>query len=141
MTRSWCSSRTTTPTPPASRCPGPLVGWSPCTGRARPGRSSRNELQQAITRQTKAILLNSPHNPTGKVFSTEELEYIADLARVHDLIVITDEVYEHLVFDGRARADRDAARAAERTVTISSAGKTFSVTGWKIGWIVGHRNW
>jgi N-succinyldiaminopimelate aminotransferase len=82
------------------------------------------------------ILLNTPHNPTGKVFTEDELKLIAQLAIEHDLIVITDEVYEHLTFDGRrhiALATLPGMR--DRTVTISSAGKTFSVTGWKIGWV------
>jgi N-succinyldiaminopimelate aminotransferase len=94
------------------------------------------DLRAAITRQTKAILLNTPHNPTGKVFTTDELDVIADVAITNDLTVIADEVYEHLTFDGRAHvpiATRPGMR--ERTITISSAGKTFSVTGWKIGWI------
>jgi len=94
------------------------------------------ELRNAITRQTKVILLNTPHNPTGKVFTPDELDVIAELAVEHDLIVVADEVYEHLTFDGRAHtpiATRPGMR--ERTVTISSAGKTFSVTGWKIGWL------
>jgi N-succinyldiaminopimelate aminotransferase len=93
-------------------------------------------LEAAITTRTKAILFNSPHNPTGKVFTSAELDVIATLAREHDLVVISDEVYEHLSFDGRPHipiATRPGMR--ERTVTISSAGKTFSVTGWKIGWI------
>ncbi len=92
-------------------------------------------LAAAITPRTKAILLNSPHNPTGKVFTPDELDVVAALAREHDLTVISDEVYEHLCFDGRPHvpiATRPGMR--ERTVTISSAGKTFSVTGWKIGW-------
>jgi N-succinyldiaminopimelate aminotransferase len=94
------------------------------------------ELAAAITPRTKAILLNSPHNPTGKVFTPEELEVIAAAARGRDLIVIADEVYEHLIFDGRAHLPiATLPGMRERTVTISSAGKTFSVTGWKIGWV------
>jgi N-succinyldiaminopimelate aminotransferase len=95
-----------------------------------------DELRAAITGNTKAILLNTPHNPTGKVFTSDELDVIAELAVAHDLIVVADEVYEHLTFDGRVHtpiATRPGMR--ERTVTISSAGKTFSVTGWKIGWL------
>jgi N-succinyldiaminopimelate aminotransferase len=92
-------------------------------------------LRRAITPQTRAILLNSPHNPTGKVFSASELAAIAGLALEHDLTVISDEVYEHLTFDGRMhRPIATLPGMRERTVTISSAGKTFSVTGWKIGW-------
>jgi N-succinyldiaminopimelate aminotransferase len=95
------------------------------------------EFERAITPATKVILLNTPHNPTGKVFSRAEIELIADAAQRHDLIVITDEVYEHLMFDGVhiPMATRPGMR--ERTLTISSAGKTFNVTGWKIGWVTG----
>jgi N-succinyldiaminopimelate aminotransferase len=94
-----------------------------------------DELARAITPATKALILNTPHNPTGKVFTGAELQCIAELARAHDLIVIADEVYEHLVFDGRTHTPiATLPGMRERTVTISSAGKTFSVTGWKIGW-------
>ena len=95
----------------------------------------RDELRHAVTRRTKAILLNTPHNPTGKVFSADELEFIAGLARENDLSVITDEVYEHLVFDGEHVPLATLPGMRDRTVTISSAGKTYSVTGWKIGWV------
>lgn len=97
-----------------------------------------DELRRAVTTRTKLILLNTPHNPTGTVFSRSELETVAAVAREHDLIVVSDEVYEHLVF-GDARhmpiATLDGMR--ERTVTISSGGKTFNTTGWKIGWATG----
>jgi N-succinyldiaminopimelate aminotransferase len=97
-----------------------------------------DELRSAITRRTKVILLNTPHNPTGKVFTTEELTSLAELAREHDLVVVTDEVYEHLTFDGRAHVPiATLPGMRERTLAISSAGKTFSVTGWKIGWLCG----
>ncbi len=93
------------------------------------------ELRAAVTPATVAILLNSPHNPTGKVFAAAELETIAAVAREHDLLIVSDEVYEHLTFDGRAHVPiATLPGMRERTVTISSAGKTFSVTGWKIGW-------
>ena len=92
-------------------------------------------LRQAITARTRLILLNTPHNPTGKVFDRDELQLIADLAIEHDLIVVTDEVYEHLVFEGVHVPLATLPGMRERTVTISSAGKTFSVTGWKIGWV------
>ena len=93
------------------------------------------ELAAAITPRTRAILLNSPHNPTGKVFTRAELDRIAELAREHGLTVIADEVYEHLTFDGRAHVPiATLPGMRERTVMIGSAGKTFSVTGWKIGW-------
>ncbi|MPZ72391.1 MAG: pyridoxal phosphate-dependent aminotransferase [Nitriliruptorales bacterium] len=93
------------------------------------------DLEAAITPKTRAILLNSPHNPTGKVFDREELEHIARLCRDHDLLAITDEVYEHLVFDAVHTPLASLPGMRGRTVTISSAGKTFSVTGWKIGWL------
>ena len=79
-------------------------------------------------------MVNSPHNPTGKVFRNDELESIAAVCRDHDLIAVTDEVYEHLVFEGEHRPLASFDGMRDRTVTISSAGKTFSVTGWKIGW-------
>lgn len=92
-------------------------------------------LEAAVSARTRLIVLNSPHNPTGKVFSREELEHLASVAVEHDLIVVTDEVYEHLVFDGEHVPIATLPGMRERTVTISSAGKTFSVTGWKIGWL------
>jgi N-succinyldiaminopimelate aminotransferase len=96
------------------------------------------ELAAAVTPATKLILLNTPHNPTGKVFAAEELAVVADLARAHDLLVVADEVYEHITFDGRAHVPiATLPGMAERTVTIGSAGKTFSVTGWKVGWATG----
>jgi N-succinyldiaminopimelate aminotransferase len=97
------------------------------------------ELRRAVTPRTKAILLNTPHNPTGKVFSRGELQMIAEVAITNDLIVITDEVYEHLLFDGEHVPLATLPGMAERTLTIGSAGKTFSVTGWKIGWASGPR--
>jgi N-succinyldiaminopimelate aminotransferase len=94
-----------------------------------------DELRAAITRRTRCILLNSPHNPTGKVFTRAELQLIADLACEHDLLVITDEVYEHLVYEGEHVPIATLPGMRERTLTISSGGKTFSFTGWKVGWI------
>jgi N-succinyldiaminopimelate aminotransferase len=94
-----------------------------------------DELCSAITSRTKVILLNTPHNPTGKVFDRDELELVAALARDRDLLVITDEVYEHLIFDGVHLPIATLPGMRERTVIIGSAGKTFSVTGWKIGWV------
>ncbi len=96
-----------------------------------------DELRQAITKRTRIIVVNTPHNPTGKVFTRPELETIATLCVEHDLVAVTDEVYEHLVFEGEHLALAALPGMAERTVTISSAGKTFSVTGWKIGWVCG----
>lgn len=92
------------------------------------------DLRRAITPRTRLIIVNSPHNPTGKVFGSGELELIAGVCRHHGLIAVTDEVYEHLVFEGEHRPLAAFDGMRDRTVTISSAGKTFSVTGWKIGW-------
>ncbi|WP_134663642.1 MULTISPECIES: pyridoxal phosphate-dependent aminotransferase [unclassified Amycolatopsis] len=93
-------------------------------------------LSDAITPKTRAVLLNSPHNPTGTVFSRAQLEEVARLCVEHDLIAVTDEVYEHLVFDGAEHLPLASFPGMrERTVAISSAGKTFNCTGWKIGWI------
>ncbi len=96
-----------------------------------------DRLAAAVTPATRLILLNSPHNPTGKVFSRAELETVAEICRRHDLLAVTDEVYEHLIFEGThvPLCTRDG--MAERTVTVSSAGKTFSFTGWKVGWACG----
>ena len=95
-------------------------------------------LRAAITPRTRALLLNTPHNPTGKVFTREELATIAELCIVHDLTVIADEVYDRIVYDGREHVPIATLSGMwERTVTLGSAGKTFSVTGWKIGWAVG----
>ncbi|WP_214107067.1 pyridoxal phosphate-dependent aminotransferase [Acrocarpospora catenulata] len=94
------------------------------------------ELAAAVTPKTGAIIVNSPHNPTGTVFTPQELAAIAALCREHDLIAITDEVYEHLTYDGvRHTPLATLPGMRERTVTVSSAGKTFSATGWKVGWI------
>jgi len=94
-------------------------------------------LSDAVTDRTRLILVNDPHNPTGTVFSREVQAEIIRLAHAHDAIIVTDEVYEHLVFDDAHRPIATLPGAAERTLTISSAGKTFSVTGWKIGWVHG----
>jgi aspartate/methionine/tyrosine aminotransferase len=93
------------------------------------------DLAAAITDRTRCLLLNTPHNPTGKVFTRAELAILAQAARDHDLLVITDEVYEHLVFPPAEHVPiATLPGMRERTVTLSSAGKTFSLTGWKIGW-------
>jgi len=109
----------------------------PVTLRAPGFRPDLDRLRDAVTSRTRLILLNSPHNPTGMVASREELAAIASLAVEHDLLVVTDEVYEHLVFDGQHIPIATFPGMRERTVTISSAGKTFSFTGWKIGWVTG----
>jgi N-succinyldiaminopimelate aminotransferase len=96
-----------------------------------------DELEAAVGPRTRLVLLNSPHNPTGKVFSPAELSLVADLCRSRDLVAVTDEVYEHLVYDGSHVPLAGLEGMAERTLTISSLGKTFSVTGWKIGWATG----
>jgi N-succinyldiaminopimelate aminotransferase len=94
------------------------------------------ELRAAVTERTRVILLNSPHNPTGTCLSVEELQHVADVAIDRDLIVVTDEVYEHLTYDDAVHVPiATLPGMRERTVSVSSAGKTFSVTGWKIGWI------
>ncbi|WP_405693585.1 pyridoxal phosphate-dependent aminotransferase [Streptomyces sp. NBC_01185] len=94
-----------------------------------------DELRAAVTPRTRLILLNTPHNPTGTVLTRDELAAVAALACERDLLVVTDEVYEHLVFEGEHIPLASFPGMRERTVTISSAGKTFSLTGWKIGWI------
>ncbi|MFF4936009.1 pyridoxal phosphate-dependent aminotransferase [Micromonospora sp. NPDC000729] len=97
-----------------------------------------DELAAAVTPRTRAVLVNTPHNPTGTVFSAAELAHIAAVCRRHDLIAVTDEVYEHLTFDGIRHVPLASLPGmAERTLTISSAGKTFNATGWKIGWACG----
>ena len=94
-----------------------------------------DELRDAVTDRTRLILLNTPHNPTGTVLTRDELAAIAELAVERDLLVVTDEVYEHLAFDGEHVPIATFPGMRERTVSISSAGKTFSFTGWKVGWV------
>ena len=96
-----------------------------------------DELRAAVTDRTRLVLLNTPHNPTGKVLTEDELAAVAAVAVEHDLVVVTDEVYEHLVFDGRHVPLATLPGMGDRTITISSAGKTFSFTGWKVGWLCG----
>jgi N-succinyldiaminopimelate aminotransferase len=91
-------------------------------------------LRGAFSNRTKVLILNSPHNPTGKVFTREELSLLAELCVEHDVVAVTDEVYEHLVYDGEHVPLASLPGMRDRTVTISSAGKTFSLTGWKVGW-------
>jgi N-succinyldiaminopimelate aminotransferase len=95
-----------------------------------------DELRSAVTDRTRVILVNDPHNPTGAVFGRETLETIVELAHEHDAVIVTDEVYEHLTFDRPHIPIATLPGARDRTVTISSGGKTFSTTGWKIGWVV-----
>jgi N-succinyldiaminopimelate aminotransferase len=97
-----------------------------------------DSLRAAFSDRTRLVLLNTPHNPTGKVFTRAELELVAALAREHDAWVVTDEVYEHIVFDGLEHVPMATLPGMfDRTITISSAGKTFSATGWKVGWLSG----
>jgi N-succinyldiaminopimelate aminotransferase len=113
-----------------------LVGARPSVVRLHPPDFAFDsaELERAAGPKTRALLLNSPHNPAGRVFRPGELEEIAALCRRHDLIAVTDEVYEHIVFEVEHVPLARLPGMRERTVTISSAGKTFSLTGWKIGW-------
>ncbi|WP_127474403.1 aminotransferase class I/II-fold pyridoxal phosphate-dependent enzyme [Microbacterium sulfonylureivorans] len=96
-----------------------------------------DDLRRAVGDRTRAILVNDPHNPTGAVFAAEVRDEIVRLAERHDAIIVTDEVYEHLVFDGPHVPIATLPGAWDRTLTISSGGKTFSTTGWKIGWVTG----
>uniref|UniRef100_A0A8D3DBH5 Kynurenine--oxoglutarate transaminase 3 n=1 Tax=Scophthalmus maximus TaxID=52904 RepID=A0A8D3DBH5_SCOMX len=99
---------------------------------------SAEELASKITARTKAIVINTPNNPIGKVYKTEELQMIADLCIKHDLLCISDEVYEWLTYDGAKHVKIASLPGMwERTVTVGSAGKTFSATGWKVGWAMG----
>ncbi|MCF6376132.1 pyridoxal phosphate-dependent aminotransferase [Nocardioides KLBMP 9356] len=108
------------------------------TLRAPEFRPDPDELRAAITDRTKLVLLNTPHNPTGTVLTREELQLVADLAIEHDVLVVTDEVYEHLVFDGREHVPMAMLPGMwERTLTLSSVGKSYSFTGWKVGWATG----
>jgi N-succinyldiaminopimelate aminotransferase len=97
-----------------------------------------DELAKAFNRRTRAIIVNTPHNPTGKVYSGDELNVIAALCQKYNVIAITDEVYEHILYDGVSHTRLAMLPGmAERTLTISTLGKTFTVTGWKIGWAIG----
>ncbi|MES9553281.1 pyridoxal phosphate-dependent aminotransferase [Streptomyces sp. NPDC088190] len=107
----------------------------PLTLRAPDFRPDLDALRDAVTPRTRLLLLNSPHNPTGMVLTREELSAIAALAVERDLLVVTDEVYEHLVFEGEHIPLASLPGMRDRTVSISSAGKTFSYTGWKVGWV------
>ncbi|HEV7950532.1 MAG TPA: aminotransferase class I/II-fold pyridoxal phosphate-dependent enzyme, partial [Glaciihabitans sp.] len=98
-----------------------------------------DELRRAVTDRTRIILINNPHNPTGTVLSRETLEAIVELAYEHDAIIVSDEVYEHLTFDVPHTPIATLPGARDRTVTISSGGKTFNTTGWKIGWLIAPR--
>ncbi len=116
-----------------------LAGASACPIVLRPPhwRLEPAAVEAAISPRTRVLLLNSPHNPTGRVLDGAELELLAATCRERDLIALTDEVYEHLVFDGTHVPIATLPGMAERTLTVSSVGKTYSVTGWKIGWASG----
>lgn len=102
----------------------------------------RDELEGAVNARTRAIIVNSPGNPSGKVFTADELEIIAAFAEAHDLFVITDEIYEYFVYDGRRHISIAAMTGmAGRTITISGWSKTFSITGWRIGYSMSARRW
>ena len=107
----------------------------PVTLRAPDFRPDLDALRSAVTDRTRLILLNTPHNPTGMVLTRDETEAIAKIAIAHDLLVITDEAYEHLTFDREHIPLATIPGMRERTVSIGSAGKTFSFTGWKVGWV------
>lgn len=110
----------------------------PITLRGPDFRLDGDDLRAAITPRTRFILLNSPHNPTGTVLTRAELQAVADVALEHDLVVITDEVYEHLVYDESEHVPIATLPGMfERTLTLSSAGKSYSFTGWKVGWATG----
>lgn len=100
-----------------------------------------DELRAAVSPRTRMLILNSPHNPTGKVFNRAELHHIAQICHQHDLYVVTDEVYEHLIYDGHRHIPIALLPGMQdRTLTISSAGKALNVTGWKVGWACGPAN-
>jgi N-succinyldiaminopimelate aminotransferase len=121
----------------AGGVPRPVPLRPPAEG-AGPWTFDADELRAAITPRAKILLLNTPHNPTGKVFTADELDTLAAIATEHDLLVLTDEVYEHLVFSGTTHRSIAALPGMrDRTLVVSSAGKTFNVTGWKVGWIYG----
>jgi aminotransferase len=96
----------------------------------------RDELRKAFGPRTKAIIVNTPNNPTGRVFTRDELTFISSLCIEHDVVAVTDEIYEHIRYEGEHIPMATLPGMAERTVTISGASKTFSVTGWRVGWIV-----
>jgi aminotransferase len=95
-----------------------------------------DELRDAFNERTRAIVVNTPHNPTGKVYRREELQLIAELCQRHDALAITDEIYEHMVFEGEHLSIATLPGMRERTITISGASKTYSITGWRIGWLI-----
>lgn len=99
------------------------------------------DLERAVSPRTKGILINSPANPSGKIFTRQELEWIAAFAQKHDLLVFTDEIYEYFVYEGRHISPATLPGMRERTITISGYSKTFSITGWRIGYSIADRKW
>ncbi|HEX9609618.1 MAG TPA: aminotransferase class I/II-fold pyridoxal phosphate-dependent enzyme, partial [Candidatus Limnocylindria bacterium] len=95
-----------------------------------------SELRAAFGPRTRGLVLNSPHNPTGKVFGRDELELIAELCREHDVVAFTDDIYEHIVYAGEHVPLATLPGMAERTVAVNSLSKTYSVTGWRVGWVI-----
>jgi len=102
---------------------------------------SPDDLERVVTPRTRGILINTPANPSGKVFTREELEWIAAFARRHDLFVFTDEIYEYFVYEGQHISPATLPGMRERTVTISGYSKTFSITGWRVGYTICDRRW
>jgi len=111
------------------------------TLRAPEWKFSPQDLERAVTPRTRAIMINTPANPSGKVFTREELEWIAAFAIKHDLFVFTDEIYEYFIYEGRHISPATLPGMWERTITISGYSKTFSITGWRVGYTICHRKW
>lgn len=102
---------------------------------------SADELERVVTPRTRAIMINTPANPSGKVFTRKELEYIADFAQRHDLFVFTDEIYEYFIYEGKHISPATLPGMRERTITISGYSKTFSITGWRVGYTICDQKW
>src|SRR5215470_10878259 len=111
------------------------------TLRAPDWKFSPEDLERAVTPRTRGIMINSPANPSGKVFTREELEWIAAFAVKHDLVVFTDEIYEYFVYEGKHISPATLPGMRERTITISGYSKTFSITGWRVGYTICDRRW
>jgi aspartate aminotransferase len=119
-----------------------LAGGVPTFTTLRAGRLDEDDLRAAITPRTKAILVNNPNNPTGTVLTRQELEGLARVAQEHDLLVITDEIYEHFLYDGRQHVSLATLPGmAERTLTINGVSKAYAMTGWRVGYAAGPSWW